>query len=179
MNRRDLLKGSVVAGFMAAIPFSLAAKRSAMRSHGRTSTQARAWRALYFFLWSCMMVAAFPLASEAQYKVQAQVNRSTHTSHRPWFICPHCPIQSLREKLETENGPTAWRKWTTARARSSSPSNPIGDGQYSDLANQSRNALAGSVRIARQVGKKQATNVAVIITTNADPNAQGSRGLTL
>jgi putative intracellular protease/amidase/YHS domain-containing protein len=31
MNRRDLLKGSVVAGFMAAVPFSLAAKRTAVR----------------------------------------------------------------------------------------------------------------------------------------------------
>jgi hypothetical protein len=31
MNRRDLLKGSVTAAFMAAVPFSLAAKRTAVR----------------------------------------------------------------------------------------------------------------------------------------------------
>jgi hypothetical protein len=45
--------------------------------------------------------------------------------------------------------------------------------------NQSRNARTGSVRVARQAGKKHAANEAIIITTNADPNVSGSRGLTL
>jgi hypothetical protein len=35
------------------------------------------------------------------------------------------------------------------------------------------------MRVARQAGKKQATKETVVITTNANPNATGSRGLTL
>jgi hypothetical protein len=35
------------------------------------------------------------------------------------------------------------------------------------------------MRVARQAGKKQAAKDAIVITTNADPNATGSRGLTL
>jgi len=33
--------------------------------------------------------------------------------------------------------------------------------------------------VARQAGKKHAANAAIANTTNADPNASGSRGLTL
>jgi hypothetical protein len=35
------------------------------------------------------------------------------------------------------------------------------------------------MRVARQAGKKQAAKDASMITANADPNANGSRGLTL
>jgi hypothetical protein len=35
------------------------------------------------------------------------------------------------------------------------------------------------MRVARQAGKKHAAKEASVITTNADPNASGSRGLTL
>ena len=41
-----------------------------------------------------------------------------------------------------------------------------------------RRARMGSVRVARQAGKKQAANAAMVITANADPKAKGSRGLT-
>ena len=44
--------------------------------------------------------------------------------------------------------------------------------------NYSRRARAGSVRIARQAGRKHAASEAINITSNADPNASGSRGLT-
>jgi hypothetical protein len=44
---------------------------------------------------------------------------------------------------------------------------------------QSRSARIGSVRVARHAGKKHAANDAMAITRNADPNASGSRGLTL
>jgi hypothetical protein len=43
---------------------------------------------------------------------------------------------------------------------------------------QSRNTLAGSVRIARQAGKKQAVAEVIVIAANADTNAIGSLGLT-
>jgi len=43
---------------------------------------------------------------------------------------------------------------------------------------QSRNTRAGSVRMARQAGKRQAATEAIVITANADPNASGSLGLT-
>jgi hypothetical protein len=33
--------------------------------------------------------------------------------------------------------------------------------------------------VARQAGKKHATDAAIVITTHADPNTSGSRGLTL
>jgi hypothetical protein len=36
----------------------------------------------------------------------------------------------------------------------------------------------GSVRVARQAGKKQTANAATVINANADPKAKGSRGLT-
>ena len=42
-----------------------------------------------------------------------------------------------------------------------------------------RRARIGSVRIARQAGRKQAANAAIVMTANADPKAKGSRGLTL
>jgi hypothetical protein len=45
--------------------------------------------------------------------------------------------------------------------------------------NQFRNALTGSVRIARQAGKEHAASEAITITTRADPSVKGSRGLTL
>jgi hypothetical protein len=35
------------------------------------------------------------------------------------------------------------------------------------------------MRVARQAGKKHAAKDAIAITTNADPKASGSRGLTL
>jgi hypothetical protein len=44
---------------------------------------------------------------------------------------------------------------------------------------QSRKTRAGSVRVARHPGKRQAATVVRIITANAAPNARGSRGLTL
>jgi hypothetical protein len=43
---------------------------------------------------------------------------------------------------------------------------------------QSRSTLAGSTRVARQAGKKHAANETIVITTNADTKASGSRGLT-
>ena len=43
---------------------------------------------------------------------------------------------------------------------------------------QSLSARTGSVRVARQAGRKQAASDAIVITTKADPNASGSRGLT-
>jgi hypothetical protein len=42
-----------------------------------------------------------------------------------------------------------------------------------------RNARTGSVRAARHAGTKQAASAAIAITTKADPNASGSRGLTV
>jgi hypothetical protein len=48
-----------------------------------------------------------------------------------------------------------------------------------DIENQSRKARARSVWVARQAGKKHTANEAIVITTTADPNASGSRGLTL
>ncbi len=49
----------------------------------------------------------------------------------------------------------------------------------SNAALQSRSARAGSVRVARHAGKKHAANAAMVMTTNAEPKASGSRGLTL
>jgi len=46
-------------------------------------------------------------------------------------------------------------------------------------SSQTRNARTGSTRVARQAGKKQAINATIVMTTNATPNASGSRGLTL
>src|ERR1700733_5402098 len=43
---------------------------------------------------------------------------------------------------------------------------------------QSRKARAGSVRVAPQAGQKHAASEATAITTSAEPNAAGSRGLT-
>src|ERR1700719_2326491 len=43
--------------------------------------------------------------------------------------------------------------------------------------NQTRSARTGSTRLARRAGRKQAINATAIKTTNADPNAMGSRGL--
>jgi hypothetical protein len=51
--------------------------------------------------------------------------------------------------------------------------------QHSDVENQSRNARAGSVRVARQAGRKHAVNAAIVIIASAAPNASGSCGLTL
>src|SRR5271170_4618892 len=45
--------------------------------------------------------------------------------------------------------------------------------------NQSRRTRAGSVRVARQAGKKHAANEAIVITASADAKASGSCGLTL
>ena len=39
-----------------------------MRSHARGTARARKSRPMRFILWSCMIVTAFPLVSEAQYK---------------------------------------------------------------------------------------------------------------
>src|SRR5882724_3478425 len=62
-----------------------------------------------------------------------------------------------------------------------SPSSASDRRQSPDLnvENQSRKTLAGSVRVARHAGKKQAARAATVVTTSADPNARGSRGLTL
>src|SRR5258708_39905744 len=38
---------------------------------------------------------------------------------------------------------------------------------------------AGSVRVARQAGRRQAARVAMVMTTDAEAKANGSRGLTL
>jgi len=43
---------------------------------------------------------------------------------------------------------------------------------------QSRNTRAGSVRIARQAGRRQAATEVIVITATADANASGSFGLT-
>jgi hypothetical protein len=45
--------------------------------------------------------------------------------------------------------------------------------------NQSRKTRAGSVCVARHAGKVHAASEAMVITTNAEPKASGSRGLTL
>ena len=42
---------------------------------------------------------------------------------------------------------------------------------------QPRSAWSGSIRVARQAGSPHAVNDAIAITTNANPNASGSRGL--
>jgi len=47
-----------------------------------------------------------------------------------------------------------------------------------NVENYSRNARAGSVRVARNAGKKHAASAAIVITAKAAPNASGSRGLT-
>jgi hypothetical protein len=47
------------------------------------------------------------------------------------------------------------------------------------VRDQSRNTRAGSVRVARQAGRRQAATEAIVITTTADANASGSFGLTL
>src|SRR5262249_46003915 len=47
------------------------------------------------------------------------------------------------------------------------------DGRYP------RNASNGSVRDARHAGTREATSDARVVTANANPNASGSRGLTL
>jgi len=44
---------------------------------------------------------------------------------------------------------------------------------------QGRNARTGSVPAARHAGRKHAASAATAITMKADPNASGSRGLTL
>ena len=43
----------------------------------------------------------------------------------------------------------------------------------------SRNTRAGSVRVARQAGRRQAATEVIVITATADANASGSFGLTL
>ena len=43
---------------------------------------------------------------------------------------------------------------------------------------QSRSTRAGSVRVARQAGSRQAATEAIVITTTANANASGSFGLT-
>ena len=48
----------------------------------------------------------------------------------------------------------------------------------SDLENQPRRARTGSIRVARQAGKKHAAPATMVMITKADPNASGSRGLT-
>jgi hypothetical protein len=40
-------------------------------------------------------------------------------------------------------------------------------------------ARTGSIRVARHAGKKHAASATIVMTTKADPNASGSRGLTL
>src|SRR5437762_10110884 len=60
---------------------------------------------------------------------------------------------------------TSWLWWALYRA-----------GPYID---HPRSAQTGSVRVARHAGTTHATRDAAQITTNADPNASGSRGLTL
>lgn len=47
------------------------------------------------------------------------------------------------------------------------------------VKDQSRNARAGSVRVASQAGKRQAAIAVIIITAKPEPNASGSRGLAL
>jgi hypothetical protein len=44
---------------------------------------------------------------------------------------------------------------------------------------ESRNTWAGSVRVARQAGKRQAAIAVIVIAPNANPKASGSCGLTL
>ena len=44
---------------------------------------------------------------------------------------------------------------------------------------QSRRTRAGSVRLARHAGKRQAEIAVIVITASADPNTNGSYGLTL
>jgi hypothetical protein len=55
---------------------------------------------------------------------------------------------------------------------------PLG-GPDAGVENQPRRVRAGSVRVARHVGKKHASNDAIVMIASADPNASGSRGLTL
>jgi hypothetical protein len=43
----------------------------------------------------------------------------------------------------------------------------------------SRNARMGSVRAARHAGRRQAASEASVITSSAEPNDKGSRGLIL
>jgi hypothetical protein len=43
---------------------------------------------------------------------------------------------------------------------------------------QSRNTRAGSVRVARQAGRRQAATEAMVMTATPDANARGSFGLT-
>ncbi len=47
------------------------------------------------------------------------------------------------------------------------------------MRTQSRNARTGSIRVARQAGRKQAANEMIVMIRNAGPNASGSRGFTL
>ena len=47
-----------------------------------------------------------------------------------------------------------------------------------DIENQFRKTLAGSVRVARQAGRKHAAVDVRVITANAAAKASGSRGLT-
>jgi hypothetical protein len=59
-------------------------------------------------------------------------------------------------------------------------SNPRDDSRrLSRGKGQSRNTRAGSVRVARQAGTRQAATEVIVITANAKPNASGSRGVTL
>src|SRR5215471_3853294 len=44
---------------------------------------------------------------------------------------------------------------------------------------QSRRTRAGSVRLARHAGNREAERAVIAITANADPNTNGSCGLTL
>jgi hypothetical protein len=52
-------------------------------------------------------------------------------------------------------------------------------GEAQDDRHYPRNARSGSVRVARHTGRKQAVNDTMAMTTNADPNASGTREFTL
>jgi len=67
-------------------------------------------------------------------------------------------------------------------ANAVSRSSDHGDALHAKLhveRSQARSARTGSMRVARQAGRKHATNATSIITIKADTNAIGSRGLTL
>jgi hypothetical protein len=77
------------------------------------------------------------------------------------------------------SGPLRMPTYGGTSYRADAGTNHAEDGQNSDVENQSRNARAGSVRVARQAGKKHAVNAAIVIIANAAPKASGSCGLTL
>jgi hypothetical protein len=56
---------------------------------------------------------------------------------------------------------------------------PLNICQPRQCMDQSRNTRAGSVRVARQAGRRQAATEVIVITATADANASGSFGLTL